>query len=82
MIFFQTQENKCKILQIIPYNFNGNCYEIITFVCLWILSGVPMTNVAIIGDEQVLHIIEGVQTIDANVSDEEGSRGSKREDDL
>jgi hypothetical protein len=41
-----------------------------------------MTNVIIIGDEQVLRIIEGMQTIDANVSDEEGFGGSKGEDDL
>ncbi len=34
------------------------------------------------GDEQILHIIEGVQTIDADVSDEEGSGRSKGGDDL
>jgi len=43
---------------------------------------VPITNVAISGDEQVLCITEGVQTIDANVSDEEGFGGSKAEDEL
>jgi len=45
-------------------------------------SGVAMNNVAIGGDKQVLCITEGVQTVDVNVSDEEGSRGSKGEDDL
>ncbi len=44
-------------------------------------SGVAMKNVAIGGDKQVLCITEGVQTVDVNVSDEEGSRGSKGEDD-
>jgi hypothetical protein len=39
-------------------------------------SSVPMTNVAISGDEQVLRITEGVQTIDANVSEKDGSRRS------
>jgi len=44
------------------------------------LFNVAMRNVTIGGDEDVLHIIEGMQTIDINVSDEEGSRGSKGED--
>jgi hypothetical protein len=46
------------------------------------LSGVATRNVAIGGDEQVFCIIEGVQTIDANVNDEEGFGGSKEEDNL
>jgi len=45
------------------------------------LSGVPMKNVTISGDEQILCTTKGVQTIDINVSDEESSRGSKGEDD-
>jgi hypothetical protein len=40
-----------------------------------------MENVATSGDEQVLHTTKGVQTIDINVTDEEGYRGSKGEDD-
>jgi hypothetical protein len=35
-------------------------------------SSVATRNVVIGGDEQVLRIIEGVQTIDTDVSDEEG----------
>jgi len=45
------------------------------------LSGVPMINVTIGGDEQVLHTTKGVQTIHINVSDEESFRGSEGEDD-
>jgi hypothetical protein len=44
------------------------------------LFGVPMRNVVTSGDEQVLCTTKGVQTIDIDVSDEEGSRGSKGED--
>ncbi len=39
------------------------------------LFDVPTTNVAISGDEQVLRIIEGVQTIDAIASDANVSDG-------
>jgi hypothetical protein len=45
------------------------------------LSNVATRNVATNGDDQVFHIIEGVQIIDVDVSDEEGSKRSKREDD-
>jgi hypothetical protein len=45
------------------------------------LSSVAIRNVAIGGDEQVLRIIEGGQTIDTDVIDEEGCRGNKGEDD-
>ncbi len=37
------QENKCKVLEIIPYDLDKNCYEIIAFVCLWMLSSVVAT---------------------------------------
>ncbi len=43
------------------------------------LFDVAMKNVTTGGDNQVLHIIEGVQTIEVHVSDEEGSGGSKGE---
>ncbi len=79
--FFKTKKIKCKVLEIIPNDLDRNCYEIIAFVCLWMLSNVPTTNVAISGDEQV-HITKGVQTIDANVSDEKGSGGNKGENEL
>jgi hypothetical protein len=45
-------------------------------------SSVATRNVAIGGDEQVFCIIEGVQTIDVDVNDEEGFGGSKGEDNL
>jgi hypothetical protein len=77
---FKTQERKCKVLEIIPYDLNKNCCEIIAFVCLQMLFNVAMRNVAIGGDEDVLHIIEGMQTTKINVSDEEGTRGNKGED--
>lgn len=79
--FFKTQEKKCKVLEIILDNLDRNYYEIIVFVCLWMFSDVLTTNVTITGDEQVC-ITEGVQTIDANVSDEEGFGRSKGEDKL
>jgi hypothetical protein len=44
-------------------------------------SGVPMKNVATCGDEQILRITKGVQTVDTDVSDEEGFGRSKGEDD-
>jgi hypothetical protein len=75
--FVQTQERKCKVLDIIPYDINKKCSKIIAFVCLQMLSGVAMINVTIGGDEQVLCITKGMQTVDTNVSDEEGSRRNK-----
>jgi hypothetical protein len=75
----KTQENKCKLLEIIPYDLDKNHCEIIAFVCLRMLFDVAMKNVTTGGDNQVLHIIEGVQTIEVHVSDEEGSGGSKGE---
>jgi len=42
--------------------------------------GVARRNVATSGDKQVLCITKGMQTVDVNVSDKEGSRGSKGED--
>jgi hypothetical protein len=50
------QENKRKVLEIIPYDVDGNCYEIIIFMCLQMFPDVPMRNVAISGDDQVLRI--------------------------
>jgi hypothetical protein len=32
--FFQNVGNKCKVLQIILYDLDGNCYEIIISMCL------------------------------------------------
>ncbi len=77
---FKTQEKKCKILEIIPYDLDKNHWEIITFVCLQMFFGVAMRNVATSGDKQVLRIIEGMQIVNMDVSDEEGSRRSKGED--
>jgi len=74
------KKKKCKVLEIISYDLNKNCCEIIDFVCLQMFFNVAMRNVAIGGDEDVLHIIEGMQTTNINVSDEEGTRGSKGED--
>jgi hypothetical protein len=68
-------------LEIIPCNFDEKHYEIIAFVCLRMFSGVATKNVTTSGDEQVLHIIEGMQTFDVDISDEESSKGSKGEDD-
>ncbi len=41
--------------------------------------GVAMRNVTTGEDKQVLHITKGVQIVDVDVSDEEGSGGSKGE---
>jgi hypothetical protein len=80
--FVKTQERKCKVLEIIPYDFNRNHCEIIAFTCLRMLFSVAMRNVTIGGDEQVLCITKGMQTIDTDVSDEESSRRNKGEDNL
>jgi hypothetical protein len=74
--FVQNTRKKCKFLKSIPYDVNGNCCEIIASMCFRMLFSVPMINVATGGDEQVLRTTKGVQTIDIDVSDEEGSRGS------
>lgn len=78
---FKIEEKKRKVLEIIPYDLDKNHCENITSLCLRMCSGVTMKNVATGGDKQVLCITEGVQTVDVNVSDEEGSRRSKGEDD-
>ncbi len=49
-------------------------------LCFWMFFGVARRNVATSGDKQVLCITKGMQTVDVNVSDKEGSRGSKGED--
>jgi hypothetical protein len=77
---FKTQGKKCKVLEIIPYYLDKNHYEIITCVCLQMFFGVAMRNVATSGDKQVLCIIEGMQIVNVDVSDEEGSGRSKGED--
>ncbi len=82
IFLFKTHEKKSKALEIILYDLNRNHYEIIAFVCFQMLFGVATRNVTTGGDEQVLRIIEGVKTVDADVSDEEGFGGSKEEDDL
>jgi hypothetical protein len=46
-------------------------------MCLQMFFGVATRNVTTSGDKQVLHITEGVQTVDVNVGDEEGSGGSQ-----
>ncbi len=75
----KTRENKCKLLEIIPCDLDKNHCEIIA-LCFWMFFGVARRNVATSGDKQVLCITEGVQTVDVNVSDKEGSGGSKGED--
>jgi hypothetical protein len=81
IFLFKTHENKCNVLEVIPYDLDKSCCEIIVVMCLRMFSGVAPRNVAIGGDEHVLHIIEGVQIIYTDVSDEEGFQGSKGEDD-
>jgi hypothetical protein len=51
-----------------------------SLLCFQMFFSVAMRNVATGGDKQVLCIIEGVQNVDVNVSDKEGSKGSKGED--
>ncbi len=77
--FLQNTRKKCEVLDIIPYNLDINQCEIITYVCCWMLSDVPIRNVITGGDEQILCIIEGVQIVDTNFSDEESSGRSKGE---
>jgi hypothetical protein len=48
---FVEQENKCKVLEIIPHDLEGNCYEIITFVCFHMLSSVAKKNVTTSANE-------------------------------
>ncbi len=45
------QENKCKVLEIIPHDLKGNHYEIITYVCFCMLFGVAMKNVTTSANE-------------------------------
>jgi hypothetical protein len=54
------QENKCKVLEITPHDLKGNHYDIITYVCLCMLSDVAMKNVTTNANEEVLHITKGV----------------------
>jgi hypothetical protein len=57
---FKTQENKCKVLEIILYDLDKNHCEIIASMCFHMFFGVAMRNVAIGEDKQVLRITEGV----------------------
>jgi len=66
---------------MIPHDLKGNHYEIITFMCLGMLSNVAMKKVAISVYEDVFCIIKGVQMGDADVSDEPSSNRNKKEDD-
>jgi hypothetical protein len=76
------QENKCKMLEIIPFDLDKNHCEIITSLCFQMLSNVLTKNVTISRDEQVLYIIEGVQIVNVDVNDEESSGRNKGKDDL
>ncbi len=67
-------------MEIIPYDLDKNHCEIIVFVCFWMFFGVATRNVATSGDKQVLRITKGVQSVDVDVGDEEGSGRSKGED--
>jgi len=42
----KTQEKKCKVLEIIPYDLDKNHCEIITSMCLQMFFSVAMKNVA------------------------------------
>ncbi len=59
-ILLNMQENKCKVLEITPHDLKGNHYDIITYVCLCMLSDVAMKNVTTNANEEVLHITKGV----------------------
>jgi hypothetical protein len=74
------QENKCRVLEIIPYHLDGNRCEFIASLCLQMLFDVATRNVTTSGDDQVFCIIGGVQIVDTNVSDEEDFGRSKGED--
>jgi hypothetical protein len=78
----KTQERKCRILKIIPHDLKGNHCEIITFMCLGMLSNVATKKVTVSVYEDVFCIIKGVQMGDVDVSDELSSNRNKREDDL
>ncbi len=54
--FFKMQGNKCKFLEIIPYDLDGNCYEIIVSMCHEMFFGVPMRNVTTSGAKKVRRI--------------------------
>jgi hypothetical protein len=75
-----TQENKCKVLEIILHDLKGNHCEIIAFVSLCRFSSVVIGNVTIGVNEELLYIIEGVQMSDANANEELGSDKNKGEE--
>jgi hypothetical protein len=79
-ILLNTQENKCKLFEIILLDLKGNCCEIIAFVCLHMFFGVSTINITIVTNEKVICITSGMQTNDDNVSKELGFDKSKGED--
>jgi hypothetical protein len=48
------------MLEIIPYNLDGNRYEFIASLCLWMFFDVLTRNFATGGDEQIFHITKGM----------------------
>jgi len=75
-------QKKCKVLKIVLHDLKGNHYEIIAFVCLWMLFGVAIRNVATGANDDVFCITKNVQTSDPNVNDELGFERNRVEDDL
>ncbi len=74
----KTQEKKCKVLNITPHDLKGKHYETVVFMCLRMFFDVVMRNVTTSANENVFHIIKGVQMGDVDVSDELGSNRNRR----
>ncbi len=68
------QETRCKVLEIIPIDFEGDCYEMITSIFLWMLWGVTTWNAGIEPKIGALQITTSAQT---NHEVEEGGRDNE-----
>jgi len=56
---FLLQENKCKVLELIPHNLEGNQCEMMVSVCLCMLIGVMIRNMGTQPPEPILMLTQG-----------------------
>ncbi len=59
---FFPQENKCKVLELIPHNLEGTWCELMALICLCMLTNVATRNTRMQPLKPILMFTQGAQT--------------------
>jgi hypothetical protein len=68
---FLPHKNKCKVLELIPHNLEGNQCEMMALVCLRMLMSVNIMNMRTQPLEPMLMLTQGAHTFDVKEEEEQ-----------